>query len=204
MLKPNSNTVDVGCNRGSVLSEILALAPQGQHWAFEPIPRLYNLLKRRFPTVQLFQTALAASPGQVQFNYFRDMDGFSGLVRRQLDVDPGRVELLTVETQPLDEMFPIHLDLHLIKIDVEGAELGVLTGAKNLLRRCRPVVVFECGKGGLDLYQQKPEEVYDLLVSMGYRLQPLAHWNQNGPGLSRDEFHDRFWNSPEYMYVADL
>lgn len=58
------------------------------------------------------------------------------------------------------------LEPDLIKIDVEGAELAVLKGARRLLRRVRPAVVLEVGfadhdHGGL--------EAVAFLLGMGYR-----------------------------------
>src|SRR5438132_12398776 len=58
-LRPNSNTVDVGCNRGSILREILQLSPNGRHFAFEPIPSLFVELCRRFPGVECHGIALS-------------------------------------------------------------------------------------------------------------------------------------------------
>ena len=40
---------------------------------------------------------------------------------------------------------PASAEVALIKIDVEGAELGVLQGATAVLERCRPYVIVEHG-----------------------------------------------------------
>ena len=34
-LRPDSNAIDVGCHRGSMLLEILNIAPEGQHLALK-------------------------------------------------------------------------------------------------------------------------------------------------------------------------
>jgi FkbM family methyltransferase len=202
VLQSDSNAIDIGCNRGSILLEMLRLAPEGQHFAFEPIPRLYRRLRGQFPQVDCRQVALSDAAGTVTFNYFQDMDGFSGIVRREIGRDPGVVEELEVATERLDAILPPELAIALIKIDVEGAEYRVLKGAEQTLRQSQPTIVFECGKGGLDIYGHQPEQVYDLLdkCSLGIRL--LADWSLSLPELSRQEFVDAFWGGQHYMFVA--
>ncbi len=204
VLRPDSNAIDVGCNRGSILQEIIRLAPAGQHFAFEPIPRLYRRLRGQFPQVDCRQVALSDEIGTVTFNYFRDMDGFSGIVRRDIGTDPGVVEELEIVTDRLDAILPPDLAISLIKIDVEGAEYRVLRGAERTLRQFKPTVIFECGLGGLDIYGDQPEQVFDLLdrCSLGIRL--LADWSLSSPELTRQQFVQAFQAGEHYMFVASV
>ncbi len=48
VLKSDSNCVDVGCHEGDVLKLMMYYAPNGLHFAFEPLPEFYTLLKSRF------------------------------------------------------------------------------------------------------------------------------------------------------------
>src|SRR5262249_46090772 len=129
-------------------------------------------------------------------------DGFSGLVRRQLGDDPGPVREITVRTAPLDSILPPDLPIALIKIDVEGAEYRVLQGATTTLRGSQPVVIFECGVGGLDLYGHTPDQVYGLLAGCGLAVRLLAGWSPERPALSRPQFADEFYGGVNYMFVA--
>lgn len=201
VLREDSCTIDVGCNRGSILREIVRLAPHGRHFAFEPIPSLHRLLQRRFPGVDCRQLAISDTTGTITFHHFTEMDGFSGFVRRR-DVPNNAVTLMEVPTARLDDLFPSDLKVDLIKIDVEGAELRVMHGGIESLRRWRPTIVFECGKGGLDIHGHCPEDVYDLLNECGLRIQPLAEWTPAGPPLSREAFCEHFWSGRSYMFVA--
>lgn len=54
--------------------------------------------------------------------------------------------------------------IDLIKIDVEGAELDVLKGSRNILERDRPILLVEVHFD----YDWEPETVYGLLQELGY------------------------------------
>jgi hypothetical protein len=72
------------------------------------------------------------------------------------------VEQLTVRVERLDDALPEGLVPALIKIDVEGAEEQVLTGALETLRRHRPVVVLEHGNRAAE-YGTRPDSIFALL-----------------------------------------
>jgi len=38
LLRADSNCIDIGCHKGEILREMLKYAPNGQHFAFEPLP----------------------------------------------------------------------------------------------------------------------------------------------------------------------
>ena len=57
-------------------------------------------------------------------------------------------------------MIPDTINIDFIKIDVEGAEFLVLSGAKNILLKSKPVVVFEYGLGASDFYGTDPEMMF--------------------------------------------
>lgn len=59
-------------------------------------------------------------------------------------------------------------DVDFIKIDVEGAELGVLKGAKDTIARCRPMVQMEIMEKQCNLFGYTPQDLYDFLVPQDY------------------------------------
>jgi FkbM family methyltransferase len=199
-LKPNSNVIDVGCNRGSILQEILRLSPEGKHYAFEPIPRLHKLLTSRFPQVKCHQIALSDKKGEIEFSYFTKMDGFSGLLQRTDVVTTEKVEKLKVKTDTLDAIIPANLKIDLIKIDVEGAEYLVLKGSEKLLKKYQPVIIFECGLGGLPLYGHTPFEIFTFLSDLGFQINILEDFL--GSPLSLESFVQEFEQNVHYMFVA--
>src|SRR5271155_4778576 len=135
--------LDVGANRGQLLREAVRIAPRARHVAFEPIPELAARLARAFPQVDSRQLALGAQREVTQFCHFTRLDGWSGLRRHPSISDAqGGPEYIEVEVSTLDAE-AAELTPSVIKIDVEGAELGVLEGGRSLLARARPIVIFE-------------------------------------------------------------
>lgn len=57
-----------------------------------------------------------------------------------------------------------------MKIDVEGAEAGVLRGAADLLKRHRPVIYVECQAALLARHGESPEGIWQSLGREGYRI----------------------------------
>jgi FkbM family methyltransferase len=82
-LSKNSNCVDVGCHKGSMLEEMQRVAPAGIHYAFEPIPNLYQALVPSFPGVKIFDVALSDSVGEASFQYVTSNPPYSGLKIRE-------------------------------------------------------------------------------------------------------------------------
>ena len=57
-----------------------------------------------------------------------------------------------------------------IKIDVEGAELEVLSGARTVLVERRPLLVFEHVASAAALYGSSSEALWDLLRELDYEI----------------------------------
>jgi FkbM family methyltransferase len=202
-----SNCVDVGCHQGSMLQEMLRFAPRGQHFAFEPIPALYSGLQEKFghlPNVHLHDCALSDIAGATTFQHVVSNPAYSGLRRRRYDRAHEQVEEIRVETRLLDTLLPADLPVRFIKVDVEGAELQVLQGAAETIRKHRPVIVFEHGLGGADYYATRPEQVHDLLAARcGLRLFVMADWLQDADrSLGREAFCTKFSTGSDYYYMA--
>jgi FkbM family methyltransferase len=138
--------VDAGANVGThTVAFAKAVGGAGRVLAFEPQPRVFELLERNvrsngYDSVRCHRVALGA---ERSVRHARGLDYAA-------HVNVGAVSLLTaaaessfsVEVVPLDSF---DLDaVRLIKIDVEGMESDVLRGAAATLRRCRPFLSVEC------------------------------------------------------------
>lgn len=85
---------------------------------------------------------------------------------------------VSVQTVQLDDY---ELAPDLIKVDVEGAEVDLLRGAKDTLERYHPVILFECWEQERG---QRKIELLGFLQGLGYKTDPtwwpemwVATWN---------------------------
>jgi hypothetical protein len=63
----------------------------------------------------------------------------------------------------------------LIKMDVEGAELDVLYGMKELLNKFHPSLIIEVHRNGLGRFRHTESEIREYIRSFGYTIQDI--WN---------------------------
>ena len=178
--------VDVGAHIGSVFSEAAHQVPSAKIVAFEAIPEKVDHIRRKFPAVECHHCALGESEGEVTFYVNRERSGFSSLGRPK-EAEAAGVEAIRVPMKPLDRVLePGGIDL--VKIDVEGAELGVLRGGERLISAARPVVMFESAPVPHDglgytkdaLWQWFADHEYGVLVP-----NRVAHQD---PGLCKEAF----------------
>ncbi len=205
-IKPTSNCVDVGCHKGEILDEIIKLSPNGKHFAFEPIPKLFEVLEQKYASkVSVYPNALAETEGNTTFQFVKNAPAYSGIKKRKYAIDNPDIEEINVELKKLDDIIPSDVKIDFIKIDVEGAELGVLKGAKNILIKSKPVVIFEFGLGASDFYNTKPIDIYNLLVDeIGLQIFTLKGWLANDPGLTSEELDILFNSNKEYYFIASI
>ena len=87
-----------------------------------------------------------------------DADGFTGA--REIPVRTRRLDRV-VEALDLGRV-------DLIKVDVEGAELRMLTGAEQTLSAFRPMLLMEIERRHTARYGHRPEAVFGWLADRGY------------------------------------
>jgi len=209
VLKNDSNCIDVGCHQGSILREILNLAPKGNHFVFEPLPEMYQELIKSFGKIHnlhIFDYALSDVKGLASFQHVVSNPGYSGFRKRRYDRPNEQIQEISVKTELLDKLIPKNIPIHFIKVDVEGAELQVIKGAKETIKRCCPVIVFEHGLGAADYYGTIPGHLFELLATnCGLRLFLMSDWLQSSgrDALSKEEFCEHFYSGNYYFMAAE-
>ncbi|MFJ6696936.1 FkbM family methyltransferase [Streptomyces sp. NPDC091272] len=201
--EPDSCCLDIGAGGGEILTHMRRAAPRGRHLAVEPLPHYAEQLRGDFPEVTVWQAAAAATAGRDSFVHVVSNPGYSGLRRRPYDRADETLVEIAVDTVRLDDVVPDGTRLDLVKVDVEGGEVGALRGAAELLRRQRPVVVFEHGGDhAMRDYGTTSDDLWALLVDdLGYTLYTLSAWLAAEPGLDRAAFADEL--RAQWYFVAD-
>jgi FkbM family methyltransferase len=168
---------DVGANVGLYsLPSARAAGPSGAVYAFEPVPANLVYLRRHVQLNKLTNVHVIAAAAAAISGELRMAPGDSGSEAAVKDDGPWIVPAVS-----LDEWRAATATAApgLIKIDVEGAEAGVLAGAAETLRTARPVIF-------LSLHGDQPRsDCRAALATAGYRISSLQ------PGL--DASHASEW-----------
>jgi FkbM family methyltransferase len=197
VLRPDSNCLDVGAHRGVFLNHFRRVAPDGYHIAYEPLPDLCAELVLQFPEMDIRQMALSNVENATSFVHVRNEPAYSGLIEHPYPKEMA-IETITVKTERLDDHLPDGWLPTFVKIDVEGAELLVLEGALQTLRRAKPVMAFEYG-GGPEQFGGSEDDMFRILSKdIGLRLFDM---DGHGP-LELAQFKDGLATGERWNWIA--
>jgi FkbM family methyltransferase len=150
-VRTGDNVIDVGANIGLLTVPLgLAVAPAGMVVAVEPLPantrRLRaNVARNNLETVRIVEAAAGSADGRATLHTAGDpaFGSLRAIVKYRTSGD------LDVALRSLDSLWGElgRPAVALVKIDVEGAELEVLHGARELLATARPVLLIEADPG---------------------------------------------------------
>jgi FkbM family methyltransferase len=203
-LRPGDIVCDIGANKGSFIYWLSWWVHDGRVVAFEPQPELARYLVHICRVIGLGNVTVEA---KAAFSHSGDMDLFlplghqpgASLLRGEMEAE--NFTTLSVPVVALDDYFDENEKVTLLKIDVEGAELGLLRGAERILRRQAPLLVFEC-----ENRHRAPGSVGDVfsyLIDLGYdgsfvcrnQLLPISQFDA---AVHQRQDSQWFWKSKDY------
>lgn len=158
LTKPDDRVLDVGANIGLTACAFSTLCPDGRIACVEPVPRTFRYLQRNagnLKNVSLFQHALGSAPGEIRMQ--GNPDFLAGSFIADAYNIPGEghfVESVPVKT--LDSAFSsFGFDrLDFMKVDVEGFELEVFEGGREILNEFKPNVFLEMNHWCLSVFRR--------------------------------------------------
>ncbi len=165
--KPGDIVLDIGANIGvHTLSMSQFVGDTGLVFAFEPQPVVFQTLCAHMALNSVTNTychwlALSDSEGDVLIpNIKYDTKGNYGGVAVE-EFNEGH----KIPKQPLDDFLASKVNkLNFIKIDVEGMEQEVITGAKTLISQYQPILYVENDR------HDKSQDLIELLWTLNYTL----------------------------------
>jgi FkbM family methyltransferase len=203
-LRPGDIACDIGANKGSFIYWLSWWVGNGRVVAFEPQPELARALVNICGVIGLFNVKVEA---KAVYSHSGDQDLFmpvghqpgASLNRKALQGES--FTTLSVPLVVLDEYFDASDRVTLLKIDVEGAELGVFKGAERILRQHAPLLVFECENR--HLAPGNVQEIFSYLTDLGYqgsfvcrgRVLPISGFDA---AVHQRWDGEWFWKSPDY------
>ena len=137
----------VGANTGDEIGRMSLTYPNARFDCFEPSPRFLSELRRKWsrnPKVTIHDVAVAQTSGRARF-YELSMPGNGSLLEPDIERwsafnewEEKSSEFFDVETRPLDDYFQKD-GLDLLWVDVQGAEMNVLRGGTETLKKTNAV-----------------------------------------------------------------
>jgi FkbM family methyltransferase len=180
-LKPGMVALDVGANIGChTLVMANAVGATGRVFAFEPNPAIHRRLRQnialnRFAQVEVLPVCLGDHAGDETL--FAPLEGEynQGLASMHRGNLGPRCQEIAVTSVTLDDFVREQglNRLDLLKVDVEGHEFQVLSGAGQVLRQFRPVLVLEFSERQWANAGVRPEQVEGYFAGLGYALYVL-------------------------------
>lgn len=173
-LQPQDAVIDVGANIGfySILAAGALQNARNSIHAFEPNPRIYaelerNLARNHFTNTRAHCQAVGDVVSEMTLYIQQDAITYSSLRRTQDFLTAEiRVPVTTLDAYARQE----NLKIGLLKIDVEGAELLALRGARHVLERDHPTLLYEEFPRGYGEFGYTTDDVRAFLHELGYQL----------------------------------
>lgn len=146
-IKPHMAALDIGANYGLYSNAIARkLGPKGRLWCFEPTPNTAEALRATIKRnkyrgrVKVLELGLSDHVGTATFYMspnaeLNSLEPAEGAYTRQQSI-----QLTTLDEFLKQQTLP---DIDFVKLDAEGEELNILSGAQAFFKRHSPLVMFE-------------------------------------------------------------
>lgn len=162
--------IDVGANIGKYTMYLARkLGKVGKVISIEPEPSNFSVLKKnislnKLDNVKAFNYACFSKNTSLDFFVEKEGGGLHSIYKKD-----HHLKKMTVKAKTLDQIVReakvTRVDL--IKIDTEGAELQVILGAKQILKKFKPAIVLESTE------EENFNKIRKILLKAKYKIEPI-------------------------------
>jgi FkbM family methyltransferase len=173
-LRKGMTVLDIGANIGYYsLLAAARIAKNGKVHSFEPVRETYSRLQQNitlneFKNMEAHRYIIHDHIGEMDIfvadksntgssSLSRSMENFSNTVQK--------VQTITIDSYIKSKQIS---SVDIVKIDVEGSELFVLKGMKNLLKRDNMKIFLEINRHNLAKQNTKPQDIAHFLQQVAY------------------------------------
>ncbi len=172
--KNNEFTVfDVGANIGIYSLSILKYFSNAKVYSFEPVLDTYNRLVNNFRLNNLnekliYNIGFYKENKEMNFYYDVNSSGASSLVNLR---NTNSTKEISVCMRKLDDFVEENdiKEIDFIKCDVEGAELMVFEGGKNIIQKSKPIIFSEMLRKWSAKFGYHPNDIINFMKQLGYK-----------------------------------
>lgn len=159
---------DIGANVGTYSLKFAKKYKNSKIYAFEPVKSTHNILAKNvsinnFDNVSCYCLALSDKNGELLMTN----DEFTGnhIIKEKKRKNASIVKTITLDSFVKQKSIN---SVDVIKCDIEGAELMMLKGAIESIKKFKPIIILEVYEPWTKRYNYEAEDIFKLLLSMGY------------------------------------
>lgn len=184
LLNSKANTIfDLGANYGSVTEIYSKIFPDATIYAFEPFPEIFKSLSakaRELKNVKAYDKAVTDTSGKRTF-FVNENPDTNSLYKSQeaglsSDKQAQNKYVIDVDAISLNDFCANEKiqKIDILKMDIQGGELGALKGATNLLEK-KQISLIYLEAFFIPQYQEQPlfQDLLGFLFDTGYQLQDI-------------------------------
>ncbi len=188
IVRSGETVIDIGANFGLYTYHASrAAGPNGRVYAFEPIPYTVGTLRKvcsllRLKNVEIVEMGCSDNESTLTFSLPLQSNetlsaglAFISVGAEAHDVrnsKAGWSETMEVVAPVirLDDYLPNLENVSLIKVDIEGADLLALRGARNTIARNRPAIVMEVEPRWYESYDITADDITEFFDTLDYEM----------------------------------
>jgi len=197
-LSPGNHVLDIGSNIGYwLLMAEQAIGESGRILGFEPAAGVYSILQGNiarsgYKNIHVLPCAVGATNGTAQF-YQSEVPNWGSLIQQD---SLKQTRTIDVEVRKLEDILTEFPDFHphVLRMDLEGAELMVLKSGREMLARYKPCLFVEFHPAVVGWPAIR--EALFWLRDLGYSSGALIERTWDQPWISKWMRKRRCWSGP--------
>ena len=174
-VKKGHVVLELGANLGSetlIVSRLVG--SEGHVYGFEPNPYTFKRLQRNIEingisNVDIYELAIGENNTEIYFNIYPENSSNPGMSSKY--VENPCTKKINVKQVTIDSFMQQHniTKLDFLKLDIQGAEIDALNGARNTIAKYRPIIFAEAYSEE-QVAHNHTQQMYDMLMAYGYKI----------------------------------